>query len=304
MSRSIARTLCVDIGGTRTKWALGTNESLTDEAGSLPSPKQYDELVKLLVTLAQEHQADRLAVAVPGPVSNGVWLRGVEPTAITHAPLSHDLRTAGAPNVTLLHDTNAMLRGEAAGTEGVLGLLVLSTGVGVGVASDGRPTGAVDDHRPSERSLGLHLAHTVLHTGGHPCHCGGTGCIASYVGWGAVRRRANCRASSPSEVLALADDGDPQATMIIDGWLEGVARLASILISTVRPRELRLAGGVAADLRSVLDARFESALSLWLAPYLREGVVLSHSSLGSTAGLRGLLHAATRQSGSSETTWG
>jgi glucokinase len=190
--------LAIDIGGT--KMAAG----LVDAQGQLlvserePTPAQGDgdemfEALAAMVRHVRDHgRAQGLDAAVVcgvgcgGPMSwKGEDVSPVNIPAWRRFPLRQRLREATGLDVFVDNDAKAMAlaegwRGAARGTADYLGMVV-STGVGGGIISRGR---LVDG---GQGNAG-HIGHVVVEPDGHPCGCGGRGCLEAEASGTAIAR--------------------------------------------------------------------------------------------------------------------
>ncbi|MFJ9833958.1 ROK family protein [Streptomyces sp. NPDC101169] len=129
----------------------------------------------------------------------------------------------------------------------------LGTGVGAGLALGGGL------HRGASNSAG-EWGHTTLVLDGRPCHCGGHGCVETYVGAPGIMR--NLRELSPRS--PLLHPGDQTAT--IDAL--GAAAVADdpVALEAVRDTARYLGAGIS-DLINLLNPEVV-VLSSWVAARL------------------------------------
>lgn len=183
--------LAVDIGGT--KMAAG----LVDDVGTLVTHSQIptqlsgsdgDELFGHLTALIDSVVGDA-TITVCGVGCGGPMTRGggaVSPLNIAawrgfplRARLADHLGTA----VFVDNDAKALAlgegwRGAAQGTRDYLAMVV-STGVGGGIVLDGRLLDGADGNAG-------HIGHVVVEPDGHPCPCGGRGCLEAEASGSAI----------------------------------------------------------------------------------------------------------------------
>ncbi|MFG2884568.1 ROK family protein [Streptomyces sp. NPDC048297] len=131
----------------------------------------------------------------------------------------------------------------------------LGTGVGAGLALGGGL------HRGVSNSAG-EWGHTTLVLDGRPCHCGGQGCVETYVGAPGIMR--NLRELSPhSPLLRSADQ-----TATIDALAAAVAANDPVALDALRDTA-RYLGAAISDLINLLNPEVV-VLSSWVAARLGE----------------------------------
>jgi glucokinase len=297
--------VAIDVGGSWIKGALVGADARPMAAERLATPNASEaELVDAVVALAlglveQAQRRGTPAVAV------GVSTAGVIDESSGTARLGANLRwrdtalgrhleeRTGLPT-TLLHDARA-----AALAEAVLGagrdahnflMVILGTGVGGAVVSDGRPL--LGSH-----GLAGEIGHLQLDPAGPVCGCGGRGCLEMVASGTALSRRyaaATGRLLPAEAVLDLVIEGDPIANSL---WSEAVSALAVALAAAVAVLDIDLVifgGGMAAAGHLLLDPLAKTlAARVVLAPPPR----LIVAALGNDAGLLGAAAAALRSAG-------
>jgi predicted NBD/HSP70 family sugar kinase len=140
--------------------------------------------------------------------------------------------------------------GAARGREDVV-MLTLGSGVGAGLALDG-------SLRAGE------WGHSTLVLDGRPCHCGGRGCVAAYVGAPGVVQNLRelapdsplLRAGGPRPTIdalgRAAAEGDPVAAKVVAETARYLGAAVAGLVSLVHPQVIVLGGWVAARLGPAL----------------------------------------------------
>lgn len=152
---------------------------------------------------------------------------------------------------TYINDCRALtlseaMFGAAKGLSPVVGL-ILGTGIGGGVAVDGRLI-------PGPAMIGGEFGHTcapahLVVTHGLPvvtCGCGRIGCIETLIAGPGLTRIAAAltgHAMTPREIAA-AKAKDQKATQVYDIWIALVAELLMTLTFTIDPAAIVLGGGL------------------------------------------------------------
>ena len=259
----------IDIGGTRTKVGLvdlGTNEVLgtividtdrTDETTFLGGMRRVVEI------LAAEHGRPRaVGVSIGSFVFSDGSIDGMSSMVpfLTHGyPMAERVGAFLAlpcrvdNDARLIGLTEARV-GEGRGFSRVL-TLTLGTGLGVGLCEDGHPEGT--DSR-------IHLAgHIRVRDGGgvcglddEACYCGLSGCFESTCSGTSLGKvvRARLGQDQTCETLfSRADAGDPEALIIVDWYLDMLARALNQYVYIYCPDIIVLGGGVARGLESRVD---------------------------------------------------
>jgi glucokinase len=297
--------VAIDIGGSWIKGALVGADSRPTAGERVATPDASEaELVEAvaaltlgLADLAQRRGTPAVAVGIStaGVIdeTSGTARRSANLRWRNTALARHLEERTGRP-VTLLQDARA-----AAQAEAVLGagrdadnflMVILGTGVGGAVVSDGRPL--LGSH-----GLAGEIGHLQLDPEGPLCGCGGRGCLEMVASGTALSRRYNDATGRllPAEaVLELVIEGDPVATGL---WSDAVSALAVALAAAVAVLDIELVifgGGMAAAGQLLLDPlASELAARVVLAPPPR----LTVAALGNDAGLLGAAAAALRSVG-------
>ncbi len=280
--------LAVDIGGT--KLAVG----LVDEIGALrwsaqgatPAGGSADEVWAALENLLGQVPPDadpRLCgVGCGGPMARGG--ETVSPLNIhgwRDFPLRRRLAARTGLTTTVDNDAKALAlaegwRGAAVGTTDYLSLVV-STGVGGGVVTDGRLLDGAAGNAG-------HVGHVIVEPDGHPCGCGASGCLEAEASGTAIARITG---RPPAEA--------PPALRARTGTLvgRGVASVANLL-------DLRLAtvaGSVALGYGATFFAAAQVELDARCRLDFSTGCRIVPSGLGADGPLVGAAAVAYRAGG-------
>jgi glucokinase len=177
-------------------------------------------------------------------------------------------------------------------------MLTLGTGVGGGIVIDGAIfRGAT--------GLGAELGHVTIHGEGPPCpgNCPNRGCIEAFCSGTALERDATELGQdkpdsrlgrtyaehgrvSGREVVAAAQEGDPDAVMLIERFGRNLGIALAAMVNAFEPERLVIGGGLsrAADL-FLETARAEAELRA--LPKLFERVEIGLAQGGTDAGVIG-----------------
>jgi glucokinase len=301
----------LDIGGTKTAAmvadaagrCLGLESRPTDAADATRLVAGIVAAVD--AALAQAGAARRdvatVGVGVPGQIdpARGTVSLAVNLNLHEPFPLRQALQDAlGAP-VTLENDVRAAAWGAfhwANERRPVRSLAYLSIGTGIaaGLVLDGRL------YRGAHGMAG-EIGHVPLDATGPRCRCGAYGCLEVYAAGPAIAAQAAAAlpagaAPDTSEVYALAAQGQPVATEIVDRAAGYLARAVYLLAMTYDVEQIALGGGVTRagndferPLRHALAAlRADSPLAATMLP--DEAIVVLPAELN--AGLIGAVYLA------------
>ncbi len=294
----------IDIGGTRAKAALlrETGEVLrwemiaTEDLGTGDAPAAVADLCR---QLCREEGIGLEAVssigfAVPGPVDPRtgraaayVNLRGwrrnpseeLEELLNRPAFLENDANAAAYGEYFILHAAEDAIRD--------LAMIVIGTGVGGGIVTDGRLLRGM-------AGVAGELGHIVVEPGGRPCPCGQLGCLERYASATAVGMRYQELAAidpdaEPPDAKAIfdaADRGDAAAARVVAESIRYLAIGCHAVSRLVDPAVIVLGGGIANSGEPWLERVRGDLESLqWNLPTRRPQLRLSQ--LGDRAGAVG-----------------
>ncbi len=287
----------IDLGGTKIEIAALDAAGAVRLRRRVPTPREdYAATVAAIAALVGSAQHElgaraSVGVGIPGTISartgrvknaNSTWLNG--------RPLREDLQAALGQPVRIQNDANCLavseaIDGAAAGARGVFAA-ILGTGVGAGIALDGRAwagangiagewghvplPAALDDERPGPR-----------------CWCGRHGCIETWLsgpGMAADHRRVRGETLDAATISARAAAGDAGCSATLDRWLDRLARGLAMVVDLLDPDVIVLGGGLSniAPLPQALPARLAP---LVFSDDLRTRIV--RAAHGDSSGVRG-----------------
>jgi fructokinase len=258
----------IDLGGTKIEGLV------IDEAGGerlrrrVPTPTSgYEAVVAAIVDLVTGLEADigaraSVGIGIPGTLSPATGLvKNANSTRLIGHPLDRDLEARLGRPVRVANDANCFALSEAtdgaaapeaqadAGADGrprVVFGVILGTGVGGGVAIDGRvlvgPNGIAgewghnplpwpaDDERP-----------------GPACYCGKHGCVETWLSGPGLARdheRHTGERVDAATLAARAEAGDPAADATFTRYEDRLARGLATVMNVLDPDVIVLGGGV------------------------------------------------------------
>ena len=272
----------IDLGGTKIEAVLLGARGEVLERRRIASPRgnyeaTLDAVAELVSGLEAAFAASNaggsarasVGVGIPGAISPATGLvKNANSTWLIGKPLDRDLERRLARPVRVANDANCFALSEAvdgagAGAPVVFGV-ILGTGVGGGIAVEGRPLIGANaiagewGHNPLPWPLagprGGELA-------GHPCYCGREGCIETFLSGPALEadyRRATGQSRGATEIAAKADAGDAGADAALARYEERLARGLAHVINLLDPDVIVLGGGL-----SNIARLYESVPRLW-----------------------------------------
>lgn len=256
----------IDLGGTKIETQVfGAGWRVTARRRR-ETPRDYAALVAGVaeeVTWAAGQGAGPVGIAAAGLVNPASGHAFTANLVATGHPFPADIAAAAGRAVTYVNDCRALtlseaVLGAARGLSPVAGL-ILGTGIGGGLAVDGRLV-------PGATGTGGEFGHMaapahVLAGHGLPvirCGCGRMGCVETYLaGPGLMRIAAHVGAAArDTAALAAARATDPAAARAWAIWCELAGELVIALAHVADPAAVVLGGGlsriegIAADVES------------------------------------------------------
>jgi len=246
--------LGIDLGGTKTEIiGLGRDGQVTLRR-RVPTPRDYDGLIRALGEMVQGAEADlgargTLGMAIPGTESFGSNLiKNANTTYLNGRPLRRDLEKILARPVRLANDANCFALSEAsdgaaAGAATVFGVIA-GTGVGGGVVIDGKVISGAHGIGGEWGHIPLPAPSVEEVTTAPLCYCGKRGCLevwCSGPGLAADLRRVTGR-DATAEQIAASSGVEEGAAM--DRLIDRFARAMATLVNIMDPDVIVMGGGL------------------------------------------------------------
>jgi glucokinase len=283
----VSSVLGVDVGGT--KIAVGEVDG-ADVRERLERPTALGSTRALLDGLEETVREVIAVTGTPAAIGVGVpsqidYANGTVETSVniplTGVPLRDELSRRFEVPVFVENDANLAALAEAqlvACDE--LVMLTLGTGVGGGVVTGGRIFRGA-------HGLGAELGHFSIDPDGPPCpgNCPNSGCLEAYCSGQALERdvtqvardRPDTRFArmlgtddrvSGRELVAAADEGDPDALLILERFARMLGVGIAGFVNVFQPERFVIGGGLsrASHLyldRAVREARVRALPALW-----------------------------------------
>lgn len=174
--------LAVDIGGTKLAVGVVTVDGELVARSQVPTP-EHDVWGALSSLVQEQMDTTSCNLVACGVGSGGPMTRGGKLVSTLHIPewrnfpLQSKLKQLTGHDTYIYNDAQALVLGEqwqgaAQGERNVIGMVV-STGVGGGIISDGVLL------RGRLGNAG-HIGHVIVEPNGRPCACGSRGCLEAY----------------------------------------------------------------------------------------------------------------------------
>ena len=247
----------VDLGGTKIEFMALENDGRELLRHRVPTPRgDYDGTVRAIRdgVLQMESQLETHAtvgVGIPGTISrltgtvknaNSTWMIG--------RPFDKDLSVALGREVRCANDANCLAVSEATDGAGagqrVVFAVILGTGVGGGIAFEGRVHNGYN-------GVAGEWGHTTLpwmnpdEYPGPACYCGHKGCVETWIsgtGLEADYERATQTKLHGKEIVARSEAGEAVALACLERYEDRLTRSLAQMINILDPNVIVLGGGV------------------------------------------------------------
>jgi fructokinase len=254
--------LGIDLGGTKIAAVVLGDDGRPVWDARVATPRgEYDGTIEAIARLVDDGERAAgatcsVGIGMPGAVSPATGLvKNANSTWLNGRPLHADLTRRLGREVRLANDANCLavseaVDGAAAGAHVVFGV-ILGTGVGGGIAVDGRVvTGRnaiagewghnplpwpADDERPGPR-----------------CYCGQRGCLETFLCGPALSADYRARTGDDRQatlVSAAADEGNREALAALGLWTARLARALATVINLLDPDVIVVGGGLSRIVR-------------------------------------------------------
>lgn len=254
----------IDIGGTDTKIGLVDVHNKLLDSVCIPTKAERpaDEVIHTVAETALSildkngiamEQCVGVGIGVPGTVDRKKGIvRYSNNIRWEDVPLVKEMSTYLPIPVEIANDADCAALGETIAGAGKecsdVVMITLGTGVGGGVVLDG-------EIYEGRGIGGSELGHMVIVENGEPCTCGRRGCLEAYASATALKREAK-RASKkeliPSEIFALAKQGDPAMKEVVEIYIRRLGLGIVNIVNIFRPQLVLLGGGISGQGESLL----------------------------------------------------
>ncbi|MGU3362457.1 ROK family protein [Methylobacterium sp. M6A4_1b] len=247
----------IDLGGTKVAGIALAPDGATRAEHRVATPRDdYAATLAAIADLVRDLEAQAgatgtVGIGMPGAISprtglvknaNSVWLNG--------QPFARDLERALARPVRLENDANCLAVSEAIDGAGaglpVVWAIILGTGVGSGIALQGRALSGRD-------RIAGEWGHNPLPSPrdderpGPACYCGRHGCLEAWVSGPALAadhaRRTGATLRGEAVISALRS-GDADAGATLERYLDRLGRGMAQVINLLDPDVIVIGGGL------------------------------------------------------------
>jgi fructokinase len=296
----------IDLGGTKIEGMLLGRAGEEGARRRVATPPQgYQAVLDAVVNLVKDLEAEAalrpgqatVGVATPGFLAPADGLiRNSNLASLNGRPVDKDLSALLGRPVRVENDATCFVLSEAAdgaaarpagatGTDVVFGA-TLGTGIGGGIAIDGRPWGGANGAAAewSHTTLPFHRASDGP---GAACVCSAPSCIEAFLaGKGLVwdHRHHGGEELPAAEIGRRAEAGDAAAVATFERYEDRLARALAGVINLLDPRVIVLGGGI-----STHERLYREVPRLWERYTVARGLVtrLVPAKHGDASGVRG-----------------
>jgi fructokinase len=243
----------VDFGGTKIEAAALDADGRFQARVRKPTPDGYEAGLAAVCELVAEAErqagaaVQRIGVGGPGSPSPATGLmRDANTTHLNDRPFPVDLARALGRQVRYANDANCLALSEATDGAGagerVVFAVILGTGVGAGVAVDGRII-------EGRNAFAGEWGHTPLpwaaadEFGGAVCFCGRQGCLELWIS-GPAFARHHASGQDAAAIVAAAGQGDAEAAQSLARYRDRLARGLAVVSDILDPDVIVLGGGM------------------------------------------------------------
>ena len=299
--------LGVDVGGTKVAVGAVRDAAAHEHAENPTDVSSTEALLEGIETTIREviervGEPGGVGVGVPSQIDYATGtVRSSVNIPLAGVPLRQELGARLGVPVFVDNDANCAALAEAQMVDdppaSELVMLTLGTGVGGGVVIDGTTFRGTT-------GLGAELGHFSINPDGPPCpgNCPNHGCLEAYCSGQALERDASQVAQdwpdgrlgraaddgkvSGPEVVAAADEGDPDAIRVFERFAKMLGVGIAGYVNVFEPEYLVIGGGLSRASHLFLErARTEAAARA--LPALWERVTVSLARGGADAGVIG-----------------
>ncbi|MEO1192437.1 MAG: ROK family protein [Pseudomonadota bacterium] len=288
----------LDLGGTKIEAVALDGSGSCRFQKRVASPRHdYRATVEALAGLVEEAEASlgvsaRVGVGIPGAISPASGLiKNANSTWLIGQALDRDLSARLNRPVRLENDANCFAVSEASdGAAAGFGLVfgvILGTGVGGGLAIDGKAW-------RGRHAIAGEWGHNPLpwprpeELPGPACYCGKQGCIETWLsgpGFAADHaRQGGDPALTGPDIVAAAMSGEPSAQASLDRYIDRLARALASVINILDPDAIVLGGGLSGIAQ--IYERLPEQLQAWVFSDRCDTPVLP-AKHGDASGVRG-----------------
>jgi len=247
----------VDLGGTKIEFVALERDGSEIHRHRVATPRgEYEGTIRVIkegveLIEAKLGRSATVGVGIPGTISGITHLvKNANSTWMIGKPFDRDLGAALGREVRCANDANCLAVSEATDGAGagkhVVFAVILGTGVGGGVAIDGRvhdgPNGVAGEwgHNPLPWMKPEEYP-------GQACYCGLRGCIETFVSGTGLEvdyEQATKEKLRGKEIIARSEAGEAAALACLERYENRLARALGHLVNLLDPDAIVLGGGM------------------------------------------------------------
>jgi fructokinase len=246
--------LGIDLGGTKTEILALGNDGTERLRKRVPTPGDYDSLMRTVAGLVAAVEADlgapgSVGMAIPGSESFGSGLiKNANTTWLNGKPLRADLEAALGRDVRLANDANCFALSEAsdgaAAGAGVVFGVIAGTGVGGGVVVNGKVLVGAHGIGGEWGHIPLPAMTDAERADSRDCYCGKKDCLETWCSGPFVEREFARRTGRDSSLTEIAASDGAEERALIDRLADRFARAMATLVNILDPDVIVLGGGL------------------------------------------------------------
>ncbi len=256
MIASTGAAIGVDVGGTKLEAIVLDHDGREQWRRRVATPQgdyraTLDAICSLVHAALAELQLDSATIGIgtPGTMTQDGVLKNANSVCLNGQPFQRDLEAALGRSVRIANDANCLALSEAIDGAGagasIVFAVILGTGVGGGIAVDGRVLVGAN-------GLAGEWGHNPLPWASRDemrpvCYCGRHGCIETWLSGPALardHREATGVELSAERIGAAAAAGDADCEATLARYEERLARALAHVINVLDPHVIVLGGGL------------------------------------------------------------
>ena len=288
--------LGIDIGGTNIKFGVTQNDYTLVKRYSIPTGNDRPieaiiaDIVAKVNEIRKEYAFDLIGIGTPGDIDSekGVCMRANN-LPYHNTPIIAMIEEGTGLPAAIANDATAALYGEIYAGVGKeypnLIMVTLGTGVGGGIAIDGKPY-------LGTKGYGGELGHMVIKYDGLPCPCGLVGCYEQYASVTALIRQAQLAIEQhPDSLLAqkaangfsaldifnAKEEGCPVAAAVIDQYAGDITIGLNSFENIFQPDAFVIGGAISSqeeNLLSLVRAKLDKPAKLFSSPLKNDAGII------------------------------
>lgn len=267
----MATALGIDLGGTKIEAAALDAAGQVRWRARVPTPAgDYAGTLQALAALVARAESAcgplaSIGIGHPGTLTAAGRIKNANSTCLNGQALQGDLQALLGRPLRLANDANCLALSEAtdgaAAGAGVVFAVILGTGVGGGIAVQGRVLAGANGLAGEWGHNPLPWAEADEHPG-PACYCGQRGCIEAWLSGPGIARDHGTPGQPVEAIAAAAASGDAAAAATLQRHAQRLARALAAVVNLLDPDVIVLAGGVS-QLPGLAD-RVRAQWSRWI----------------------------------------